>query len=748
MLQALLQHASSAPDTKQSELLQKCLKAVLSVCNGQVSTAFGKSSDIETALNEYTSPGDENHFYGPFIRATNIALACLGEIKVEGMGAPVPAVDIVCQQNDMSIHQTHQTAKSIWKPDLVILPLNSACASFEKKQKRENKDDEKGDKKCNAHMDTNPTAKPENLLWKDVLAYIEFKRKMSGITKVQSPFSSYKVEDYVPTKPEYLLVDHIKPVRPAPGPSQTPEAQPASDTALTVLSSGLTAAQSSHSSKCEAADTLKSAAKKSKMNLDDTNADLDVTVQTALYAAQMFAANLANYLLNIIVVDNVMWIWYYDRQGTIQSSGINFIEDLPRFMVLLYALQRFRPEDQGRNKDFFPVQAERKQCHEFQTTDEELGQVDLPLLHTSHDQRVTHCGLQGRATNVVPVTSKALAKKYTNIQDGMVANISCGEADRTSEPKILYKVVVIARVYATVKDRVSELLWHHTFTNPTSAIREVLGVPGPTTGSRILHIFIFRKLQTITKLQEKEFFDACFQCILCHATLWKEGVYHRNVSPGNMMWYKMDGKLMGVLNDCHLSSLATDPGPRSNERVGTVPFIAFDLLTEEGQRGEVEHVYRHELESFVWCFTWVSLRYKDRVLPAESCFFDEWAALCDVACGVKKRGHFKAPARPHVDPPLSPTLEELRGEMSNSINTGTTALEKAINNHFVESVLMRKQRAIRQVQEEPDLDVHDIVTMIQVFQSDVRVADIYLNLTQHENLRKAYLAQCIKKSRG
>ncbi|KAG1766875.1 hypothetical protein EV702DRAFT_1148959 [Suillus placidus] len=67
----------------------------------------------------------------------------------------------------------------------------------------------------------------------------------------------------------------------------------------------------------------------------------------------MFASNLGvNYLLNIIVIDDVMWIWYYDLQGIIQCSGINFIQDLPRFMVLLYALQRFKLHDWGRNKEF------------------------------------------------------------------------------------------------------------------------------------------------------------------------------------------------------------------------------------------------------------------------------------------------------------------------------------------------------------------------------------------------------------
>ncbi|KAG2336468.1 hypothetical protein BDR05DRAFT_971087 [Suillus weaverae] len=275
-----------------------------------------------------------------------------------------------------------------------------------------------------------------------------------------------------------------------------------------------------------------------------------------------------------------MWIWYYDRQGIIQCSGINFIQDLPRFMALF------------------------------------------------HDERVTHYGLQGRATNVVPVTSEALAKKYGNLQDGMVAKIFWGEASRTSEPEILDKVKEIAKVHNTVKDHIPDLLWHHTFTNPTSAIREALGVPDPTTGSRVLYILIFRKLHPITKLHGKELFDVWYQCILCHITLWKEGVYHRDISPGNLMWYRRNGKLIGVLNDYDLSSLANTVGPQGNERTGTVPFMALDLLTAKAQRGEVEHLYCHDLESFIWVFAWIFLHYRQGVLlPRRLRPFDNWATL-------------------------------------------------------------------------------------------------------------------------
>ncbi|KAG2352318.1 hypothetical protein BDR07DRAFT_1204184, partial [Suillus spraguei] len=65
------------------------------------------------------------------------------------------------------------------------------------------------------------------------------------------------------------------------------------------------------------------------------------------------------------------------------------------------------------------------------------------------------------------------------------------------------------------------------------------------------------------------------------------------------------GEAMGVLNDYDLSSLIDDQGPRGNERTGTVPFMALDLLSAKAQRGEVKHLCRHDLESFMWVFIWI-----------------------------------------------------------------------------------------------------------------------------------------------
>jgi hypothetical protein len=168
------------------------------------------------------------------------------------MGDPVPAIDMICQQNDMPMYQTHQTETSMRKPDLVLLPLNTTCSAFpavtdgeEGKPQGEKKDDEKDTatddekndekrkKKRKAHMDNNAIGKPpKNLSWTDILACIELKRKPLGRTKgLTSPPSSYTGTDYVPTKPEYLRVAPRKAEASTPDSSQTSTPQPSSDAA-------------------------------------------------------------------------------------------------------------------------------------------------------------------------------------------------------------------------------------------------------------------------------------------------------------------------------------------------------------------------------------------------------------------------------------------------------------------------------------------------------------------------------------
>lgn len=69
----------------------------------------------------------------------------------------------------------------------------------------------------------------------------------------------------------------------------------------------------------------------------------------------------------------------------------------------------------------------------------------------------------------------------------------------------------------------------------------------------------------------------------------------------------------GILNDFDFSSIM-DPGSDSpplfdlKYMMGNKPFMALDLLSEEGHSGCLARRYRHELESFTWVLLWATVR--------------------------------------------------------------------------------------------------------------------------------------------
>ncbi|KAG1824081.1 hypothetical protein EV424DRAFT_735504 [Suillus variegatus] len=175
----------------------------------------------------------------------------------------------------------------------------------------------------------------------------------------------------------------------------------------------------------------------------------------------------------------------------------------------------------------------------------------------------------------------------------------------------------------------------------TLSVKKALGIDN--ADSRIIRIILLRKLDPITTLSDKEFLLAWWEVVKCHRALWKRGVHHRDVSPSNLMGYRLRGRFIGVLNDFDLSSIkeslsSIQGSPKGFERTGTVPFMALDLLKPDAIAGRVEHVYRHDAESFVWVLAWICLRYRKGKLLRKRRPLDEWLTVDAMGCLKEKTG--------------------------------------------------------------------------------------------------------------
>ena len=222
----------------------------------------------------------------------------------------------------------------------------------------------------------------------------------------------------------------------------------------------------------------------------------------------------------LTVTDERVHIWFYDRQGAIQSYGLDIIKNLPHFFVLLLALQRLDLEGWG----FAPSLS-------FDTDNNYSAQLDVTLhkpagtlephvqqpaarIKFSHDQALrTHWGLVGRATTVYECD----LTDHPPMEQ--VVKLSWPEVSRTPEPEILKELGEIPD--ERVKGHIPVLLASQMPTMmDTNLIRKRLGTsPQPhfleSRGPRRLVIIVFRKLLPVWDLTPDGFFDVWMQCLLC-----------------------------------------------------------------------------------------------------------------------------------------------------------------------------------------------------------------------------------------
>ncbi|KAG0700633.1 hypothetical protein DFH29DRAFT_613654 [Suillus ampliporus] len=682
MLQQLLEKCTdpsqSLPDNEKSKLRETSLQAVLHLCN-ETSVA----REMAKHLTEFCESELEKASYAPFVRAANCALLELSKLKVPGVTAFKANDDtnILFHTNDpMPMYQNHQGEQSKRKPDVVIVSHKCARDVLGRGQ-------------------TKPTEPPNNnFRWIDIRSTMEFKRTRKRLLLPPSARNKEYNTDYVVPKDLHMAYhketnDPAEPTgsAPAAGSAQTShevsnKLKPMSERlrGKAAEPTGSTPApgpaQTTHESSNELrrtserlrgkhdADRKRSSGhlhsnepptKRSRSNNEkrvDEKADekepkkLHPIVQNGLYAAEMFAAHIARlHVISSIVMNDIIYIWYFDRQDVIQCSGINFVQDLPRFMVLLLIMQRMKYEQWGLNPEFEPTPGV---SDKIVIRDEEKNMnVDLKL-DLKSDERTTHYGLRGRATTVFPVESQVLSNMeqkphFRNKSAGLVAKLYWPEESRESEPNILNKVYEIAQQEAKVVGHVPEMVWFYKFEETSTAkIRKALGLEDPELGSRVLYIIVFKKLVPITTLSGMEFLSAWWQVVICHHTLWKNGVRHRDVSPSNLMVYQSGDIWIGVLNDYDLSSLhlssTQDDSPSGLERTGTVPFMALELLTEKAIAGKVEHLYQHDAESLIWVLAWVCLRYEDGELLSKPRLLDEWLRVDAMGCREKKNDFLSA----------------------------------------------------------------------------------------------------------
>ncbi|KAF9245407.1 hypothetical protein BU15DRAFT_59005 [Melanogaster broomeanus] len=431
--------------------------------------------------------------YAAFVDASNAVLACLRDLKIEGMRDP------------LSKRSACFSSETIRRFYLTAMPKSCYVAPRTLSSFLTIIDPTTG---MGMHR-TTPGRLPCRTCGRTCFSVIEFSR--SGM--VAPPPEIYCVTEYKATEPEYFAI----------GPDGA-DANIVVDLRRHRRTFLLPAKQNPN----------KIQPRQSWIRFET------IIALTALYSAEMFSANFAvKHVLNITVRDDVIWMWYYDRQGIISVGGINFVQDLPRYLAI----------------------------------------AELKLDWDSRD-RLTQFTLKERATNVIPVTCEQLDIERPNeTKDGMVAKVYWGEEERASEPDILEHVARVAKENKDVEGHVPFLLLSHKFAGPTSIVKECAG---PRRRCQRQSGWLYPGISSLWALDSRR-------------PITMMSAAH------NLMYYRIR---------------------RQADKVG--------------EDRKCNTYIRHDLESLIWVFIWISFQYKDGVFRSPKGPLHEWVEGNDHKCAVEK----------------------------------------------------------------------------------------------------------------
>uniref|UniRef100_A0A0W0G9D7 Fungal-type protein kinase domain-containing protein n=1 Tax=Moniliophthora roreri TaxID=221103 RepID=A0A0W0G9D7_MONRR len=339
-------------------------------------------------------------------------------------------------------------------------------------------------------------------------------------------------------------------------------------------------------------------------------------MQLAFYALErLSAAWNITHTTGILLQDTELQLWYYDSQGCIQTHYIDILQQLPLFVVMVMIFQRFNSRMWGVRDTEISRPTESKTYYIIEDTTKgprfELCGRRPFTAHVSEKQNHSQHPMNTRSKEDVDAEPDPSPEEK-------FFKAAWPDISRNKEPAILDEArrradeLLQEPLRSYVKDHIPTVdTWEELSDTSTALIRCFLGLS--TENGQVQLWMICPILEPARELAPQAFWVALWEAIRCHYILWHIGVAHGDISLSNIMYREVTGKC--ILNDYDLATLM-DPGTevpdcKGYECTGTKPFMALDLLKEEGVMDHTQRRYRHDLESFCWVLVWVGACVQD-----------------------------------------------------------------------------------------------------------------------------------------
>ncbi|KAJ3862982.1 protein kinase [Lentinula novae-zelandiae] len=394
---------------------------------------------------------------------------------------------------------------------------------------------------------------------------------------------------------------------------------------------------------------------RAEQKMSSTQGQRHTRIQCASYAKEMLSNGfIRNHAMGITADDSGFRFQYYDRSKVVESQPFHILNDESKtlLMAMVCQLNKLSTEKLGFIPNLDLDQFDHLRNPEqfaYNVEDDPSTLVGASYTFTGSDGRrrrvkITKVlyraeGIIGRCSIVVEVVCLceeadcvwheeghqktrvmkiSFPSKTRPCEDGLI-----GEARSKAEssgqrwalnhlPEVIDSITFPYHEHTTVQGRLKKHL-------------------KDDYEERVMRVTFLEKLHPLSELTDpREYAQVFYDILQIHQWLYEcVGILHRDLSSGNIMFRRIDGKVYGVLNDFDLSSRVGDMnnGPTSKQRTGTRPFMSLDLLDPDWAGG---HLYRHDLESLFYIILCLACRYEAPGVPApEPRPYSQWFSGSD-----------------------------------------------------------------------------------------------------------------------
>ncbi|KAF9552572.1 hypothetical protein CPC08DRAFT_698513 [Agrocybe pediades] len=318
-----------------------------------------------------------------------------------------------------------------------------------------------------------------------------------------------------------------------------------------------------------------------------------------------------------------------DRTGGIVSKRFNFLEEGQLLVEFLWRYSHATPEVRGvdtsvrRASEEESVLAEEKLAEwiapaVLNETRRDVFKLDVPT-EDSSGQPPRQVLVWGSSCDPSSVTGRAM-RGYPGYDLTTREIVFLKDAWRSSEPGATIETDILRTLDAAQVCNVPKLLCggdldgrhHETLTKSFADEAWNVGCKSSDLVQRrhVRFIVDFVGDSLLSFRSSHHMVEVVYDAFKAHREAYEKcGILHRDISPGNILISRRDGR--GFLIDWDLAKTIA-ACPSGIHRAGTWQFMSMTLLSNP-RTGL--HIYQDDLESFFWVIQYVSMRFQMNNLP-------------------------------------------------------------------------------------------------------------------------------------